>query len=258
MLFLLSPAKSLDYESTLPAIAATQPKFVQQSTELIATLKKKTPQQISDLMDLSEALAKLNVQRYKAWSPQFTEVNARPAVLAFNGDVYEGLDAKSLKPKDLQWAQVHVAILSGLYGVLRPLDLMQPYRLEMGTALKHGKANNLYQFWGALIAEHLNQQLSHSKEPVIVNLASQEYFKAVDRKALQARVIECVFQDHKNGQYKIISFFAKRARGLMARYAIQQQAKTPEALQAFNLEGYAFEASASSEDSLVFRRHLND
>ncbi len=258
MLFLLSPAKSLDYESTLPAIAATQPQFVQQSTELIATLKQKTPQQISDLMDLSEALAKLNVQRYKAWSPQFTEANARPAVLAFNGDVYEGLDAKSLKPKDLQWAQVHVAILSGLYGVLRPLDLMQPYRLEMGTALKHGKANNLYQFWGALIAEHLNQQLSHSKEPVIVNLASQEYFKAVDRKALQARVIECVFQDHKNGQYKIISFFAKRARGLMARYAIQQQAKTPEALQAFNLEGYAFEASASSEDSLVFRRHLND
>ncbi len=258
MLFLLSPAKSLDYESTLPAIAATQPKFVPQSAELIATLKKKTPQQISELMDLSDALAKLNVQRYKAWSPQFTEANARPAVLAFNGDVYEGLDAKSLKPKDLQWAQVHVAILSGLYGVLRPLDLMQPYRLEMGTALKHGKANNLYQFWGALIAEHLNQQLSHSKEPVIVNLASQEYFKAVDRKALQARVIECVFQDHKNGQYKIISFFAKRARGLMARYAIQQQAKTPEALQAFNLEGYAFEASASSEDSLVFRRHLND
>jgi cytoplasmic iron level regulating protein YaaA (DUF328/UPF0246 family) len=135
---------------------------------------------------------------------------------------------------------------------------MQPYRLEMGTALKHGKANNLYQFWGAHIAEHLNQQLSHSKEPIIVNLASQEYFKAVDRKALQARVIECVFQDHKNGQYKIISFFAKRARGLMARYAIQHQVKTPEALQAFNLEGYAFESSASSVDSLVFRRHLND
>jgi cytoplasmic iron level regulating protein YaaA (DUF328/UPF0246 family) len=258
MLFLLSPAKSLDYESALPAIAATQPQFVPQSAELIATLKKKTPQQISELMDLSEALAKLNVDRYKAWSPQFTEANARPAVLAFNGDVYEGLDAKSLKPKDLQWAQAHVAILSGLYGVLRPLDLTQPYRLEMGTALKHGKANNLYQFWGAQLAEHLNQQLSPSQDPVIVNLASQEYFKAVDRKALQARVIECVFQDHKNGQYKIISFFAKRARGLMARYAIQHQAKTPEALQAFNLEGYAFDASASSQDSLVFRRHLND
>jgi cytoplasmic iron level regulating protein YaaA (DUF328/UPF0246 family) len=258
MLFLLSPAKSLDYESALPAIAATQPQFVPQSTELISTLKKKTPKQIAELMDLSEALAKLNVDRYKAWSPTFTEANARPAVLAFNGDVYEGLDAKSLKPKDLQWAQDHVVILSGLYGVLRPLDLMQPYRLEMGTALQHGKTNNLYQFWGAHIAEHLNQQLSHSKEPVIVNLASQEYFKAVDRKALQVRVIECVFQDHKNGQYKIISFFAKRARGLMARYAIQHQAKTPQSLRGFNLEGYSFEASASTEDSLVFRRHLND
>lgn len=256
MLFLLSPAKSLDYESALPAIAATQPQFVPQSAELIATLKKKTPQQISELMDLSDALAKLNVDRYKAWSPAFTEANARPAVLAFNGDVYEGLDAKSLKPKDLQWAQAHVAILSGLYGVLRPLDLMQPYRLEMGTSLKHGKTNNLYQFWGAQIAEHLNQQLSHSKDPAIVNLASQEYFKAVDRKALQAQVIECVFQDHKNGQYKIISFFAKRARGLMARYAIQHQAKTPEALQGFNLEGYAFTASASDDNTLVFRRHL--
>ena len=199
MLFLLSPAKSLDYESALPPVKASEPQFVPQSTELISTLKKKSPKQIAELMDLSEALAQLNVDRYKAWSPQFTETNARPAVLAFNGDVYEGLDAKSLKPKDLQWAQDHVAILSGLYGVLRPLDLMQPYRLEMGTALNHGKANNLYQFWGAQIAEHLNQQLSASKDPVIVNLASQEYFKSVDRKVLQARVIECVFQDFKNG-----------------------------------------------------------
>ena len=186
------------------------------------------------------------------------EANARPAVLAFNGDVYEGLDAKSLKPKDLQWAQDHVAILSGLYGVLKPLDLMQPYRLEMGTALKHGKAHNLYQFWGSQLALHLNAQLAKEKDPVIVNLASQEYFKAVDRKMLQAKVIECVFQDHKNGQYKIISFFAKRARGLMARFAIQHQLKTPQALQKFNLEGYAFAPSVSSDDTLVFRRHIND
>ena len=258
MLFLLSPAKSLDYESALPPVKASEPQFVPQSTELISTLKKKSPKQIAELMDLSEALALLNVDRYKAWSPKFTESNARPAVLAFNGDVYEGLDAKSLKPKDLQWAQDHVAILSGLYGVLRPLDLMQPYRLEMGTALKHGKAHNLYQFWGAQIAAHLNQQLSSSKDPVIVNLASQEYFKAVDRKVLQARVIDCVFQDYKNGQYKIISFFAKRARGLMARYAIQHQVKTPQALQNFNSEGYAFEPSASNDDTLVFRRQLAD
>jgi cytoplasmic iron level regulating protein YaaA (DUF328/UPF0246 family) len=151
-----------------------------------------------------------------------------------------------------------VAILSGLYGVLRPLDLMQPYRLEMGTALKHGKAHNLYQFWGKQIAEHLNAQLAGEKDPLIVNLASQEYFKAVDRKALQARVIECVFQDRKNGQYKIISFFAKRARGLMARYAVQKQAKTLQVLQGFHAEGYAFEPSASSDDTLVFRRHTHD
>ncbi len=258
MLFLLSPAKSLDYESALPAVTATQPQFVAQSSELIATLKKKTPKQIAELMDLSETLSKLNVDRYKAWTPLFTSNNARPAVLAFNGDVYEGLDAKTLKPKDLQWAQDHVAILSGLYGVLRPLDLMQPYRLEMGTSLKHGKKNNLYHFWGTQIADYLNEQLVGQTDPVIVNLASQEYFKSVDRKTLQARVIECVFQDHKNGQYKIISFFAKRARGLMARFAVQHQIKTPAALQAFNLEGYAFAPDVSKPDALVFRRHSVD
>jgi len=258
MLFLLSPAKSLDYESPLPAVTASQPQFVAQSTELISTLKKKTPQQIAELMDLSQALSTLNADRYKAWSPQFSEKNARPAVLAFNGDVYEGLDAKTLKLKELQWAQEHLVILSGLYGVLRPLDLMQPYRLEMGTSLKHGKASNLYQFWGSQIADYLNKQLAKDKDPVIVNLASQEYFKSVDRKVLQARVIECVFQDHKNGQYKIISFYAKRARGLMARFAIQHQVKTPEALQAFNLEGYAFAPEVSKPDTPVFRRHEVD
>ena len=258
MLFLLSPAKSLDYESPLPAVTASQPQFVAQSAELISTLKKKTLTQIAELMDLSEALAKLNTDRYKAWTPQFTQENARPAVLAFNGDVYEGLNAPSLKPKDLQWAQEHVAILSGLYGVLRPLDLMQPYRLEMGTSLKHGKNNNLYQYWGTQIADYLNQQLASHKEPVIVNLASQEYFKAVDRKTLQARVVECVFQDFKNGQYKIISFFAKRARGLMARFAIEHKVKTVEQLKAFNLEGYVFASDVSDADTLVFRRQLVD
>ena len=257
MLFLLSPAKSLDYESALPPVKASEPQFVPQSTELISTLKKKSPKQIAELMDLSDALAQLNADRYKAWSPTFTEANARPAVLAFNGDVYEGLDAKSLRPKDLQWAQDHVAILSGLYGVLRPLDLMQPYRLEMGTALRHGKANNLYQFWGAQIAAHLNQQLSASKDPVIVNLASQEYFKSVDRKTLKARVIECVFEDYKGGKYKVISFLAKRARGLMTRYAITHQVKTPKGLEGFNLEGYAFVPAASEPDRLVFRRKVS-
>ena len=256
MLFLLSPAKSLDYESPLPALTVSQPQFVAQSSELISTLNKKTPKQIAALMDLSDSLAALNTQRYQSWSPTFTTENARPAVLAFNGDVYEGLDAKTLKPKQLQWAQDHVAILSGLYGVLRPLDLMQPYRLEMGTSLKHGKHTNLYQFWGVKIAQYLNTQLTGHKDPVIVNLASQEYFKSVDLNVLQARVIECVFQDHKNGQYKIISFFAKRARGLMARFAIQEKVKTPEQLQMFNLEGYTFTPQASKKDTLVFRRHL--
>ena len=258
MLLLLSPAKSLDYETALPQITATTPLFVARSAELITTLQQKSARQIAELMDLSEALDTLNVQRYKSWSPEFSDDNARPAVLAFNGDVYEGLNAKTLTPKQLQWAQSHVAILSGLYGVLRPLDLMQPYRLEMGTGLKHGKSNNLYQFWGAQIAEYLNQQLAADKEPVIVNLASQEYFKAVDKRVLKARVIDCVFQDYKNGQYKIISFFAKRARGLMARYAIQHQLKTPQALQAFNSEGYCFTPDASNEDTLVFRRQLSN
>ncbi|NDC60654.1 MAG: peroxide stress protein YaaA [Betaproteobacteria bacterium] len=257
MLFLLSPAKTLDFESPLPPVTGSEPVFLGRSSALIDTLRKKTPKQIAALMDLSEGLAQLNVQRYQAWSPTVDRVNARPALLAFNGDVYEGLDAKSLKPKELAWAQGHIAILSGLYGVLRPLDLMQPHRLEMQTALKHGKANNLYQFWGQQIAEHLNEQLVGDQDPLVVNLASQAYFKAVDRKVLQARVIECVFQDRKNGQYKVISFFAKRARGLMARYAVQKKAATIKALQSFDWEGYAFDPSVSGNDTLVFRRHSN-
>ena len=257
MLFLLSPAKSLDYETQMPPIAATQPQFVPQSTELISTLKKKSAKHIAELMDLSDALAKLNVDRYKAWSSTFTEANARPAVLAFNGDVYEGLDAKSLKSKDLQWAQDHVAILSGLYGVLRPLDWMQPYRLEMGTSLANHKGNNLYKFWGSQIADYLNERLNGEREPIIINLASQEYFKSVDRKALKARVIECVFEDYKGGKYKIISFNAKRARGLMTRYAVTHQVKNPQGLEGFNLEGYVFDASVSEPDRKVFRRKLD-
>ena len=178
-------------------------------------------------------------------------------MLAFNGDVYEGLDAKSLKPKDLAWAQDHVAILSGLYGVLRPLDWMQPYRLEMGTALSTDKGANLYKFWGTQIADYLNERLSAEKDAIVINLASQEYFKSVDRKALKARVIECVFEDYKGGKYKIISFNAKRARGLMARFAVMHQIKTPKGLEKFDLEGYAFDAAVSEPDRKVFRRKLD-
>ena len=257
MLFLLSPAKALDYDSPVGDLPHTQPLFVKQASELIGVLKEKSPQDIANLMDLSDKLAALNVARYQAWSPKFTAKNSKQAVLAFNGDVYEGLDAKTLKLKDLAWAQEHVAILSGLYGVLRPLDWMQPYRLEMGTSLDNKQGNNLYKFWGAQIASYVNERLANEKTPIVVNLASQEYFKSVDRKTLNARVIECVFEDYKGGKYKVISFLAKRARGLMTRYAITHQVKTPKGLEGFNLEGYAFVPAASEPDRLVFRRKVS-
>lgn len=256
MLFLLSPAKSLDYDTPAGDVPHTQPLFVRQSAELIKILRGHSPQQISELMDLSDALSGLNVARYQAWSPKFTARNAKQAVLAFNGDVYEGLDAKTLKAEDLAWAQEHVCILSGLYGVLRPLDWMQPYRLEMGTALENPQGKNLYKFWGSSIADYLNERLQADKTPVVVNLASQEYFKAVDLKTLKARVIECVFEDWKGGKYKVISFLAKRARGLMARYAATRHVTTPKQLEKFNLEGYAYDAAASEPDRLVFRRKV--
>ncbi len=256
MLFLLSPAKSLDYDTPAGDVPHTQPLFTRQSAELIGILRGYSPQQIAELMDLSDQLAGLNVARYLAWSPKFTARNSKQAVLAFNGDVYEGLDAKTLKAEDLSWAQEHVCILSGLYGVLRPLDWMQPYRLEMGTTLENPQGRNLYKFWGSQIADYLNERLAADISPVVVNLASQEYFKAVDRKALKARVIECVFEDWKGGKYKVISFLAKRARGLMARYAATKHLTTPKQLEKFNLEGYAFDAAVSEPERLVFRRKV--
>ena len=254
MLFLLSPAKSLDYQTPLGDVPHTQPQFKAQSQALIEVLRTQSPQQIASLMDLSDALSGLNVARYAAWSRRSTLRNARPAVLAFNGDVYEGLQARTLPVADLEWAQQHVAILSGLYGVLRPLDLLQPYRLEMGTRLATPQGSNLYQFWGSSIAQHLNQRLRADTSPVVVNLASQEYFKAVDRKTLKAPVVECVFEDYKGGAYKVISFHAKRARGLMARYAIEHRITTPEGLKHFDSEGYAHAPEVSGLDRLVFRR----
>ena len=259
MLFLLSPAKSLDYDTPLhPQQPHTAPLFVKQSQELIALLREQTPLQISALMSLSDTLAGLNVARYQAWSTKATTKNARQAVLAFDGDVYGGLDARSLCGDDLAWSQEHVCILSGLYGVLRPMDLMQPYRLEMGTRLANAKGANLYHFWGTQIADYLNTRLRADISPVVINLASQEYFKAVDTQALKARVVECVFEDYKNGQYKIISFFAKRARGLMARYAVTHQLITPEQLHAFDVDGYAWCAAQSTPQRMVFRRKLVD
>ncbi|MCD0501488.1 peroxide stress protein YaaA [Bordetella petrii] len=256
MLFLLSPAKKLDYDSPVHIETHTQPLFVDQAAALIKTLKGLSASQVAELMSLSPALSELNVARYAGWTRKFTQRNSRQAVLAFNGDVYEGLQAGTLSAARLDWAQEHVCILSGLYGVLRPLDLMQPYRLEMGTRLATSKGKNLYDYWGASIAEYLNERLAGQKSPIVVNLASEEYFKAVDLKVLNARVVQCVFQDWKNGAWKVISFHAKRARGLMARYAIEHKVAKPEGLHKFDAEGYAYDASASSADKLVFRRKV--
>ncbi len=257
MLYLLSPAKTLDYETPVPATLlkkATDPLFTEEAAQLIAVLKKKTPAQVATLMDLSDALATLNVGRYAAWQPQATRDNSKPAVLAFAGDVYEGLQAATLKAADLAWAQEHVVLLSGLYGALRPLDRLQPYRLEMGTALATKRGKDLYAWWGDTIAEHLNARQAEETKPVVVNLASQEYARAALRPALRARVVDCVFEDWKGGQYKIISFFAKRARGLMARWCIEHRVKTPKKLEAFEADGYALAPEVSAPDRLVFRR----
>ena len=254
MLLLLSPAKSLDYDTPLTGQPHTAPLFVKDSKVLIDVLRTRSPQQIAELMDLSDKLSSLNVARYQAWSSRATEKNARQAALAFDGDVYGGLDARSLGAEDLAWAQDHVCILSGLYGVLRPLDLMQPYRLEMGTQLPNPRGHNLYAFWGSRISEYLNTRLRSDASPMVINLASNEYFKAVDTKALKAQVVECVFQEYKADQYKIVSFYAKRARGLMARYATVHRLTHIDQLKAFDSEGYGFEAKASTPLKLVFRR----
>lgn len=257
MLLLLSPAKSLDYDTPTPpelADALTRPQFLDDTAALIDLLRTRSVADVRALMDLSEPLARLNVERYAAWRPRFTDRNSKPAVLAFNGDVYDGLDAKTLSGDDIAWAQRHLRMLSGLYGILRPLDRMQPYRLEMGTRLAGDHGASLYDYWGDRLALHLNKLARGEQAPVIVNLASQEYFRAADRKALKPRVVDCQFEDWKNGEYKIISFFAKRARGLMARYAIQQRLETPEGLKAFDLDGYRLAPEVSAADRLVFRR----
>jgi cytoplasmic iron level regulating protein YaaA (DUF328/UPF0246 family) len=257
MLYLLSPAKSLDYETPTPpeaAALATRPAFVKEAAALIDVLKTRTPAEIASLMHLSDPLAQLNVGRFAAWRSTFTDRNSKPAALAFDGDVYGGLDAKSLSVDALRWAQDHVVILSGLYGALRPLDRLQPYRLEMGTRLATAGADDLYGYWGDGIADYLNRRQRGQQPKVVVNLASQEYFRAVRRQTLKARVVECVFEEGRGGGWQVISFFAKRARGLMVRFAVGQRVTAPEGLQAFAEEGYAFAPSVSTPDRLVFRR----
>jgi len=254
MLMVISPAKTLDYDTPAHTARHTQPGFLAHSAELVATLRQLSPADIGQLMSISDALATLNTGRFHDWGGEFTPENAKQAVLAFMGDVYEGLDAKSLSEPQLGWLQQHLRILSGLYGLLRPLDLMQAYRLEMGTRLANPRGSNLYQFWGDIITEALNAELAQQVQPQLVNLASDEYFKSVKPKKLQATVITPVFQDLKNGQYKIISFYAKRARGLMARWAVEHAVNDAEALKAFNSEGYAFDANASDATHWIFRR----
>jgi len=254
MLIVLSPAKTLDYDTPSTTEEYTLPDFIGHTAELINTLQALSPAQLGSLMRISDTLAALNAGRYASWSRRFTKRNAKQAILAFNGDVYEGLEASSLSAKQLAYAQSHIRILSGLYGVLRPLDLMQPYRLEMGTRLANSRGKDLYAFWGELITEAVNQELGSRKAKALVNLASEEYFKAVKPKLLNVPVITPVFEDWKGGKYKIISFYAKRARGLMARYAALRGIADAEKLKAFDAEGYAFDAARSSEFCWLFRR----
>ncbi|WP_133650566.1 peroxide stress protein YaaA [Paraburkholderia flava] len=258
MIIVLSPAKSLDYETPPHVRKHTLPDFIEDAAELIGGLRCLSPQQISTLMDISDPLARLNFQRYADWSPEFGTHNAKQAVLAFNGDVYEGLDARSLSAADLDYAQKHVRVLSGLYGLLRPLDLLQPYRLEMGTRFANGRGKDLYAFWGERITHALNAQLKKNTRAakVLVNCASTEYFRSVKPKLLDAPVVTPVFEDWKGGRYKVISFHAKRARGMMARYAVEGRLEAPEQLKGFDAEGYAFDADASNDSTYVFRRRI--
>ncbi|MDK2777489.1 MAG: peroxide stress protein YaaA [Pseudomonadota bacterium] len=258
MLTLLSPAKTLDFDTPPVTKKATQGIFLDRSAELVDVLRKYSPDELGALMKLSPKLAELNVQRFHDWQLPFNADNAKAAVLAFKGDVYTGLEAEKLSLPDLEFAQQHVRILSGLYGVLRPLDLIQPYRLEMGTKLANPKGKDLYTYWGNDITDALNKELEQHSNKVVVNLASNEYFSAVKPKNLQAELITPVFKDEKNGKYKIISFYAKKARGLMTRWIIEQGLDNPAQLHRFDVAGYRFCEEESGKDTLVFKRAEKD
>ena len=254
MFFVLSPAKNLNEKDPSPVSSFTLPDLLPEAEILMQELRQLAPQQIAELMHVSDKIALLNAERNAAWHTPFTPENAKQAVFMFNGDVYEGIAADTLKPEQIDYLQQHVRLLSGLYGVLRPLDLMQPYRLEMGTAFANSRGKNLYEFWGDKITDLLNQTLKQTDSDVLINLASQEYFKSVNTKKLNARLITPIFKDEKNGKYKIISFYAKRARGLMVRYAAEHGITEPEMLKNFDYEGYSFNEAASNEAEWVFMR----
>lgn len=259
MLLVLSPAKSLDFESPLPSFGHADinysiPEFLPAADTLNKTLRKLTPEDLSGLMSISPKLGELNFERNLNWTVPFTPANARPAIFAFTGDVYTGLNVQSFCQDDLLYAQDHLRILSGLYGLLRPLDLMQAYRLEMGTALNHGRFRSLYAFWGDQLATTLRETLTTHPQQILINLASTEYFRAVDKKALALPVISPVFKDYKNGQYKIISFFAKKARGTMAAYLIKNRISSADDIIRFDLDGYRYSSKESTSDAPVFLR----
>ncbi|UYZ82841.1 peroxide stress protein YaaA [Entomomonas sp. E2T0] len=254
MLMVISPAKTLDYTSPVKLKEHTEPEHIKQSEQLIKQLKKLSVQDVASLMSISDKLAALNVARFAEWSTKFTTENARQAILAFKGDVYTGLAVEDFSAKDYKFAQQHLRILSGLYGVLRPLDLMQPYRLEMGTKLANSKGKDLYEFWGEQITEWLNKAITEQGDGILLNLASNEYFKSVKTKQLDAKIIDVDFKDLKNGQYKIISFYAKKARGMMARYVIKNQLTEVEQLKQFDSEGYYFSEEHSTANKLIFLR----
>ncbi|SDK40659.1 peroxide stress protein YaaA [Microbulbifer yueqingensis] len=254
MLIVISPAKTLDYESEIPELDTTQPEFLKDAAALVQELRELGPQDISSLMKISDKLGVLNYDRFQQWKRPFTAKNARPALLAFKGDVYTGLEAETMGKRDFSYAQKHLRMLSGLYGLLRPLDLMQPYRLEMGTKFANARGKNLYEFWGERITEALNDQLKSLKSRELVNLASNEYFKAVKPKQLDAEVITPHFRDLKNGEYKMISFFAKKARGMMSRWAIDNRVKKAVELKDFDVAGYTYNAGLSDGNDWVFTR----
>ena len=254
MLMLLSPAKTLDYETPATTNSFSIPDYLGKSSELVKVLKQKSFLDLMELMQVSQKIAELNVERFNQWKLPFSTENAKQAVLAFKGDVYTGLDAPELSENRLAYTQSHLRILSGLYGLLRPLDLMQPYRLEMGLKLTTKKGENLYQFWGEKITDALNVLLAKQDEPVLINLASNEYFKSVQKKNLDGRLITPEFKDWKNGKYKMISFFAKKARGLMVRFAIDHNIQKAEVLQNFDYDGYHFNLELSRADKWVFSR----
>lgn len=255
MLLVISPAKNLDLTRTPPAgVRATQPEFLTDAKALIEELQALAPQDISSLMKLSDKLGTLNYERFQSWHTPFTKSNASLAALAFNGDVYQGLDAPAFDAEDFAFAQQHLCILSGLYGVLRPCDYMQAYRLEMGTRFANGRGKDLYAFWGDRITDYLNKRLAAAKSHTLINLASNEYFKAVKPKKLNGSIIEPVFKDAKNGTYKIISFYAKKARGLMSAYCIQNRISDPAKLKDFDAEGYTYNEAMSSDLQWVFTR----